>query len=201
MLVLRASAACAATSSYHSGSSNQWTSKGSAWAQKRRQVGRSHLPLPSIASVGSGPIARRTASSRCEVDAGPIVPDLDLDPAEAVDFGRAPAAVDQRLVRQRQPADVGVVRLQPVAHGTAKQMPERNPGGLGAEVPQRDVDGGKRQLRDAGASHPLQRRRAGELLPQAHGPRTRPRPAAAVHSSCRCRRRSGDRTRRRRGCR
>ena len=166
MFVLRASAACAATSSYHSGSSNQWTSK----ASRLRAEAPAGRQIPLAVAVDR---ECRFRSDRppdrfqpYEVDAGPVVPDLDLDPAEAVDFGRAPAAVDQRLVGQRQPADVGVVRLEPVAHRTAQQMPERDPGGLGAEVPQRDIDGGKRQLRDAGAAHPLQRRRAGELLPQ-----------------------------------
>ena len=37
------------------------------------------------------------------------------------------------------------------------------PGRLAPQIPERDIDRGERQLRDAGASDPLQRREAGEL--------------------------------------
>jgi hypothetical protein len=37
---------------------------------------------------------------------------------------------------------------------------------LGLEIPERDVDGGERELGDAGAADPLQSRVAGELQPE-----------------------------------
>ena len=92
--------------------------------------------------------------------------DLELQATEAVMLDGAPALVHQRVLGDRQPADIGVVGLQARLRRAAEQLPQRHVRELRAQVPQRDIDGGERDLGDAGAAHPAQCRMARQLQPQ-----------------------------------
>ncbi len=153
-------------SSNHIGSSNQKMSSGSARAQKRWQVGRSHLPLASIAIVTRGPTAERTALDALDVDHRVGMADLELQAPEAVMLDGASALGHQVVLGDRQPADVGIVGFELFLRGAAKQLPQRQARGLGAQIPERDIDRGERELGDAGAPHPSHGGEAGELLPE-----------------------------------
>ncbi len=100
------------------------------------------------------------------VDAGIGMADLDLYAVEAVAFDRLAAPLDELVLRDREPADIGVVGLQPRLAGAAEPVPERHAGLLRLEIPERDIHRGERELGDAGATDPLQRRMAGELEPE-----------------------------------
>ena len=91
--------------------------------------------------------------------------DLDLDAGEAL-LHRTHCTGHQLIIRNAEPADVGVVGPYLVTNLPAQHFPQRLAGCLGLEVPQRHINGRMRQAGDAGAAHPLQRRVAGQFLPQ-----------------------------------
>ena len=91
---------------------------------------------------------------------------LHLDAGEAF-IHRALRTCYQLIVGNAEPADVGVVGANFVAHLATQQLPQGHASRFGLQVPQRDIDGGLRQRDDAGAPHPLQGRVARELEPQA----------------------------------
>ena len=161
----RARAACEPTSSYQSGSSNQNRSSG-ARPQNRRQVGRSHRPLPSMASVTSGPIAFRTAASRSRSTSGSSLPTLTFSRRKPSSLHRSAALIDRA-----DPSGSRASRHRCCRPPASPSMPRREaaravrpPPWL--EIPKRNVHRRERKLGDAGAADPLQSGMAGELRPE-----------------------------------
>src|SRR5581483_11409221 len=68
--------------------------------------------------------------------------------------------------RPVDPAAVGVVRLNFFCCRSTQQLPQRKPGRLGFQIPERDIDRGERQVRDPTSSDPVNRRMLVQLLPQ-----------------------------------
>src|SRR3546814_6233409 len=83
-----------------------------------------------------------------------VVPDLELDPLEAILLDRAEAALDELLLGEGAPADIGIIGFEPRAGGAAEQLPQRQARFLGKQIPQGDVDRGEREMRDPGARDP-----------------------------------------------
>ena len=101
-------------------------------------------------------------AAQVALDAGA---DLDLDAGEAL-LHRTHCTGHQLIVRDAEPADVGVVGPYLVANLPAQHFPQGLSRRFGLEVPQRHINGRMRQGGDAGAAHPLQRRVARQFLPQ-----------------------------------
>jgi hypothetical protein len=112
--------------------------------------------------VGADLLAHSMQAS--EIDHRVAMPDFDLDEPEALLNHSTLCAGTELLQRDRQPADVGVVGLDPCACGPAKKAPERQVRVLSSQVPERDVDCSQRKLRNASPPDPLQGGAAGELV-------------------------------------
>ena len=92
--------------------------------------------------------------------------DLELEAPEAVVLDGSRAFRDQVVPGDREPPYVGVVGLELFLGGAAKQLPERQSSGLGAQIPKRDVDRRERKVGDAGAADPADGGEVGELAPE-----------------------------------
>ncbi len=92
--------------------------------------------------------------------------DLELDPGEAFLLHGARRPGQQVLQRKRQPADIGIIRLETIGSCATEQAPERHACLLRLEIPERDVDGGQRQMGDPRTADPLQGRIACEFGPK-----------------------------------
>src|SRR3546814_16491796 len=60
-----------------------------------------------------------------DIDHRIVVPDLELDPLEAILLDRAEAALDELLLGEGEPADIGIIGFEPRAGGAAEQLPQR----------------------------------------------------------------------------
>ena len=153
--VARASAAWPAMSSYQSGSSNQYRSSGVGTG--RRSGGRSANPTCRYRRRRSSP-RRPTARAPFRCGQGRSSrrrTDLELQPAIAIDLDRldchrraGPSGSRASQYRYCRPR--GSPTLAP-----PRKLPERHARGLGLQIPERDVDGGERDLGDARASRPI----------------------------------------------
>src|ERR1700691_160401 len=94
------------------------------------------------------------------------VTDLELQPSKAIVFDGASALGDQVTLRNREPADVGVVGFQFLLSGAAEQLPERHAGCLRPEIPKRDIDCSERKVGDAGPADPTHCREIRQLVPE-----------------------------------
>src|SRR5690606_28430926 len=96
-----------------------------------------------------------------------VMADLDLDSGKSVHVDGMPDLREHRVEVEVQPADVGVIGFKTVRVRPPEVLPERNASPLGGKVPERDVDGGERELSDSRSTNPLQGRAARKLGPQA----------------------------------
>ena len=104
------------------------------------------------------PDGRADSFDALQIVVGVGAADFDLDAAVAVGFNQRPAVIDQLVEAPVEPAAVGVVAFNGFSGAAAQKLPERQAGHFGLDIPQRDVDGAERQLGDAAAPDPLQRR-------------------------------------------
>ena len=142
-------------------------SRASAAAQKRWQVGQIPSPVRVDGDADPGAGLLPDGLEPFDVAIRIILPDLDLDAGETVLLDGLPDQGQHGREVVREPADIGVVGLEPVRPRTAEILPERELRLLRREVPQGDIDRRQSELGDAGSTDPLQGRVPGELGPQA----------------------------------
>src|SRR3546814_17081130 len=86
-------------------------------------------------------------------------------PLEAILLDRAEASLDELLLGEGEPADIGIIGFEPRAGGAAEQLPQRQARFLGTQIPQGDVERGEREMRDPGARDTSESGIARELEP------------------------------------
>src|SRR5579864_3041671 len=110
--------------------------------------------IPSAVGVDGDrdarPDRRANRFDALDVDHRIVMADLQLQAAEAVMLYRPFALGHEVVLCDREPADVGIVRFELFLGRAAKQFPERQARGLGAQIPERNVDRSEREMSNAG---------------------------------------------------
>ena len=112
------------------------------------------------------PDCRANRLDPIDVDHRVVMADLEFQAPEAVMLYGSPTFGHQVVLGDRKPTDVGVIGFELFLGGAAEQLPERQTCGLGAQIPERDVDGGERKMSDPCAADPADGGKMGELAPE-----------------------------------